>query len=108
MQEGENYIAIVDFGSQTTLNIARNVRDLGIDRQVMGPGEVWDRVNEHSPAGIILSGSKYSVYDENAPTVNKGVLELGVPVLGICYGWQQIAHLLGGEVVKGGQTNRVV
>lgn len=99
-------IYVVDFGSQTAHLISRRVRDLGSDVKVVTPedfdfthGSPWKTLRK--PLGIILSGGPSSVYEENAPTIDKKVFELGIPILGICYGQQLTAHLLpGGKTVK--------
>ncbi len=91
-------IAILDFGSQFTQLIARRVREANV-YSVIVP---WDAPAESilalKPRGIILSGSHNSVYDTGAPTLSSAVQASGVPVLGICYGMQLLAHALGGRV----------
>ncbi|KAJ3210677.1 GMP synthase (glutamine-hydrolyzing) [Dinochytrium kinnereticum] len=91
-------ILILDFGSQLSHLIARRVRELGIYCELVA---CTQKVSEMKfmPKGIIFSGSPYSVYDKDAPHIDKGYWDLGVPVLGICYGLQEIAHDLGGKVV---------
>lgn len=94
-------IAVLDYGSQYSQLICRRVRE----RQVLAELIPWDRAAEvlprMKPQGIILSGSPHSVYEEGAPTLPAAVLEAGVPVLGICYGLQLLAHTLGGRVAPG-------
>lgn len=91
-------ILILDFGSQYTQLIARRVRELQVYCEIVpyhiGPEEVQAR----SPKGLILSGGPASVYDPGAPLCDRGLFELGLPVLGICYGLQLVVHLLGGKV----------
>ena len=95
-------IYVVDFGSQTAHLISRRVRDFGIDVEVIEPDEVLTKVKIKKPQGIILSGGPASVYAGSAPTVNPKLFDLGIPILGICYGQQLIAHLLpGGKTEKG-------
>ncbi len=94
-------IVIVDFGSQTCHLIGRRIRDMGIGIKIIDPETSIDVVKNMKPAGIILSGGPASVYEKEAPTINKKIFDLGVPILGICYGWQLTAHLLGGKVVSG-------
>ncbi len=90
-------ITIVDCGSQLTQNIMRRVREKGVDAKIVPfRAPLEDIVN--GAEGIIISGGQFSVYDENSPLYDKQVLETGLPVLGICYGQQSIAHLLGGKV----------
>src|SRR6266567_357066 len=91
-------ILIVDFGSQTAHLIGRRLRQLGILREYTTPEEALSKVKENQPLGIILSGGPASVYEKNSPTVAKALFKLGIPVLGICYGWQLMAKLLGGTV----------
>ncbi len=96
-------IVILDFGSQYTQLIARRIRELHIYSAIL-PYRVSPRaVMELDPAGIILSGGPASVYQENAPHCDPELFRLGIPVLGICYGFQLLAHLLGGQVTGGGK-----
>ncbi|HQT00171.1 MAG: GMP synthase (glutamine-hydrolyzing) [Hydrogenophilales bacterium 16-64-46] len=91
-------ILILDFGSQTTQLIARRVREAGVYCE-LHPNDVTDAfVREFAPAGIILSGGPNSVYEDETPRAPQAVFELGVPVLGICYGMQTMAAQLGGQV----------
>ena len=92
-------IVILDFGSQYTQLIARRIREFNVFSVVLPCTVPLERVRELQPKGVILSGGPCSVYDADAPAADKGVLELGVPVLGICYGLQFIVHHLGGKVV---------
>jgi len=95
-------IIIVDFGSQTAHLIGRRVRDLGVDVEIVEPERVLRQAQNLRPKGIIFSGGPASVYAPNAPTIDKRVFNLGIPILGICYGQQLTAHLLpGGETKKG-------
>lgn len=94
-------ILIVDFGSQTAHLIGRRLRACGVLATYTCPEEALDKIKALSPKGIILSGGPSSVYAKGAPSLDKSVLQQGVPVLGICYGWQLMAHLLGGRVEKG-------
>lgn len=91
-------ILILDFGSQYTQLIARRVREAGVYCE-LHPNDVTEQfVREFAPAGIILSGGPNSVYEEETPRAPHVVFELGVPVLGICYGMQTMAAQLGGKV----------
>ncbi|MBS2030413.1 MAG: glutamine-hydrolyzing GMP synthase [Deltaproteobacteria bacterium] len=93
-------ILIVDFGSQYTQLIARRVRELGVYCEIHPPNFTGDKMRDFAPSGVILSGGPSSVDEPGAPRVDKAVYELGVPVLGICYGLQLIAHDLGGQVSR--------
>lgn len=93
-------ILVLDFGSQYTQLIARRVRELEVYCEIVPHDITADLVNTKNVRGLILSGGPSSVYDENSPTLDKKILELGIPVLGICYGMQLMAALLGGEVEK--------
>ena len=96
------HIAILDFGSQYTHLIARRIRDLGVLSKIY-PTDIAAADLPSDAIGIILSGGPQSVYDANGPTIDEGLLNLGKPILGLCYGHQLLAQLLGGEV-KGGAT----
>ena len=91
-------IVVLDFGAQYSQLIARRVRELNVFSLVLPCNTSIEQIRKHSPIGIILSGGPSSVYDKDAPVAEKKVLELGVPVLGICYGLQFMAHALGGKV----------
>jgi len=91
-------IVILDFGSQYTQLIARRVRELKVYSEIHPCTVELSQVRALQPGGIILSGSPQSVRNADAPLVSPEVFDLGVPVLGICYGMQLMAHLLGGEV----------
>ena len=91
-------VLVLDFGSQYTQLIARRVRELGVYSEIHPFNFPIDRIRELKPVGIILSGGPSSVYDTDAPKSSREVLELGIPVLGICYGLQVIAEQLGGKV----------
>lgn len=91
-------ILIVDFGSQTAHLIGRRLRQLGVKTEYTTPEEALQTVNKLKPKGIILSGGPAFISQDPSLTVNKKIFDLGIPVFGICYGWQLIAHLLGGEV----------
>jgi len=93
-----NKILVIDFGSQYTQLIARKVRELGVFSEIWPPSAPIEKIREARPQGIILSGGPQSVYEEGAPAASPELFRLGVPVLGICYGLQLMAHLLDGEV----------
>ncbi len=91
-------ILILDFGSQYTQNIARKVRECEVYCEIHPCTWTLDEVTRFRPRGIILSGGPASVLDPGAPLCERGLFELGVPVLGICYGMQLITYLLEGRV----------
>lgn len=97
----KNSIIVLDFGSQYNQLIARRVRDMQVYAEVIPCTASIDEIKSHQPAGIILSGGPSSVFSEDAFTVPKEIYELGIPVLGICYGMQLTAHLMDGKVSKG-------
>ncbi len=91
-------ILVLDFGGQYNQLIARRVRDLGVYCDLKPCDMTAEAIEKYAPIGIIFTGGPNSVYDENAPHIDKTVFSLGIPVLGICYGAQLIAHTLGGRV----------
>jgi len=93
-------ILVLDFGSQYTQLIARRVREQKVYSEILPYNVTIERIKEFAPKGIILSGGPSSVYDKNAPLPDKEIFELGIPVLGICYGMQLMAFCLGGKVAK--------
>ena len=93
-------VLILDFGAQYTQLIARRVRELGVYCEILPWDITSDDVRRWQPTGIILSGGPESVTDKEPPRAPQGVFELGVPVLGICYGMQTMAQQLGGRVVN--------
>ncbi len=94
-------ITIIDFGSQTTHLIGRRIRDLGVENEIVVPGEALALINRSRPKGIILSGGPASVYGKEALLVDKKIFNLGIPVLGICYGLEVVGHMMGGQVASG-------
>ena len=97
-------ILIIDFGSQYNQLIARRVRENHVYCQIEPPDISIAAVRELKPEGIILSGGPASIYSKGAPRVDRGILKLGIPVLGICYGLQYMVDSLGGKVI--GSTKR--
>jgi GMP synthase (glutamine-hydrolysing) len=93
-------ILVLDFGSQYTQLIARRVREQKVYSEIQPYSFPLERIRAMKPAGIILSGGPSSVYDEGAPRISTEVFDLGVPILGICYGVQLTSLLLGGKVVS--------
>src|SRR5258707_4778313 len=95
---GHDKILIVDFGSQVTQLIARRVREEKVYCEIVPFQKAAEAFAAMKPTAVILSGGPASVLDQNAPLAPKGLFDAGVPVLGICYGEQAMAHQLGGEV----------
>src|SRR5690606_4292703 len=93
-------ILIIDFGSQYTQLIARRVREQRVYCEIHPPSRSIEWIREWEPQGIILSGGPNSVYGDGVPTADPALLELGIPVLGVCYGMQLLAQLSGGTVVR--------
>ena len=94
-------IVIMDFGSQTSMLIARRVRELNVYCELLPHTASWERVQALNPKGFILSGGPASVHDDGAPSAPAYVYESGLPVLGICYGMQTMTTALGGRVTGG-------
>jgi GMP synthase (glutamine-hydrolysing) len=94
-------VLVLDYGSQYSQLIARRVREASVYCELVPGTTPWADLQRREPAGLILSGGPASVYDEGAPQVDPEALRAGVPVLGICYGMQLIAHHLGGKVDPG-------
>ncbi len=96
-----NGIVILDFGSQYNQLIARRIRELGVYAEILPYHVSLEEIMQRKPAGIILSGGPSSVYEENAHLISPEIYESGIPLLGICYGMQLTAFLLGGKVEPG-------
>lgn len=101
VQSDQDLVVVLDFGGQTAQLIARRVREQNVFCQMVRHDLTAERIRELAPRGIILSGSPASVYGENAPQVDPEIFELGVPILGICYGMHLACRSLGSEVVPG-------
>ena len=91
-------IVILDFGAQYTQLIARRIREQNVFSVVLPCTASLKEVRSYNPVGIVLSGAPWSVYDKDAPPADVHVFDMGVPVLGICYGLQFMVHTLGGKV----------
>ena len=96
-------ILVVDFGAQYAQLIARRVREAGVYSEIVSHDISADELASRHPKGIILSGGPKSVYAEHAPRLDPDVYALGMPILGICYGAQLLAHELGGSVERTGR-----
>ncbi|HEX2712571.1 MAG TPA: glutamine-hydrolyzing GMP synthase [Candidatus Acidoferrales bacterium] len=96
-------IVVLDFGGQYTQLIARRIREQQVFSAILPCTAPVEEIRKFDPAGVVLSGGPSSVYDSAAPVCDPKVLGLGVPVLGICYGMQWIAHMLGGQVKRAEQ-----
>ncbi|KKL78243.1 hypothetical protein LCGC14_2026770, partial [marine sediment metagenome] len=94
----DHRILILDFGSQYTQLIARRIREAGVYCELRDPEITEAEIREFNPKGIILSGGPDSTIGDEAPSAPKTIFELGLPVLGICYGMQTMAAQLGGQV----------
>jgi GMP synthase (glutamine-hydrolysing) len=97
-------IAILDFGSQYTQLIARRFRELQVYSEILPPKTSPAALRNRPLRGIVLSGGPDSVHDKRAPRCDKAIFEMGVPVLGVCYGMQLMSHMLGGEVKKANRS----
>src|ERR1700709_1044746 len=95
---GNEEIVVLDYGGQYSQLIARRVRDCGVFSELLPHTVALEEVAKRKPRGIILSGGPASVYADGAPRRDRELLELGVPVMGICYGMQLLVHELGGRV----------
>lgn len=91
-------ILILDFGSQFTQLIARRIRELGVYAEILPANASLKEISAHQAKGLILSGGPHSVFDPGSPQSDPGILDLGIPVLGICYGMQWIGQTLQGKV----------
>jgi len=98
---GQQTILVLDFGSQFSQLIARRVREANVYCELVPGTTPWAALKDRHPAGLILSGGPASVYEPGSPQVDVETLRAGIPVLGICYGMQLIAHHLGGKVDPG-------
>lgn len=103
MTKEHEVVIVLDFGGQYNQLIARRVRELNVYSEMLPYFATLDEIKAKNPKGIIFSGGPASVYAENAPQVDPGIFELGIPILGICYGMQLMAHVLGGDVRRAGK-----
>ena len=101
-------ILILDFGGQYNQLIARRVRECNVYSEVVPFDISIDKIKEKNPKGIIFTGGPASVYGEDSPKCNKEIFELGIPVLGICYGMQLMTYTLGGKVERANKREYAV
>lgn len=94
-------IIIVDFGGQYTQLIAKRIREASVYSEIVSRDISVDEIKKINPKGIIFSGGPDSVYEDDAPTIDKGIFSLEIPILGICYGMQLTNYLLGGKIISG-------
>jgi GMP synthase (glutamine-hydrolysing) len=99
----QELVLVLDFGSQYSQLIARRVREAGVYCELIAGTTSWSVIRERAPKALILSGGPASVYDDGAPLADPAALNAGIPLLGICYGMQLLAHQLGGRVVSAGK-----
>jgi len=102
-QNNREGILVIDFGSQYVQLIARRIRENSVHSVVRSPAITVKEIKNMNPCGIILSGGPSSVYDKRSPGIDPRILQLGIPVLGICYGMQLIGKLMGGRIKKSGK-----
>src|SRR4051794_424204 len=96
--QSQEEVLVLDFGGQYSQLIARRIRECGVFSELLPHDTPLDQIKERAPKGLVLSGGPASVYADDAPRLRKELLELGIPVLGICYGMQLMVHELGGRV----------
>lgn len=100
MQKPEQKVIVLDFGGQYNQLIARRIRELGVYSELMSHRTTVEQIKELNPKGIVFSGGPNSVYSENAPKVDPEIYELGIPILGICYGMQMMSYHFDGKVER--------
>ena len=104
VEETQPTVLVVDFGAQYAQLIARRVREAHVRSEIVARGITADQIRRRHPIGLILSGGPASVYAEDAYRMDEAILDLGIPILGICYGHQLLAQLAGGEVTNTGDA----
>ncbi|TVX88395.1 glutamine-hydrolyzing GMP synthase [Paenibacillus agilis] len=99
----QEMIIVLDFGGQYNQLIARRIRDLGVYSELMPFNTPVEKIKELNPKGIVFSGGPASVYLEDSPVVDTAIYDLGIPIMGICYGMQLMSHQLEGKVQRAGK-----
>ena len=97
------WIAILDYGSQYTQLIARRIREMEVYSEIVSCETTAEALKASPPSGIILSGGPNSVFEKDAPSVDPAIFDMGIPVLGICYGMQLMSSMMGGRVAPGAE-----
>lgn len=100
MNKPNEMIVVLDFGGQYNQLIARRIRDMGVYSELLPYNTPVEKIRQIAPKGIVFSGGPSSVYEENAPSLDAAIFDIGVPIFGICYGMQLMAHQLGGKVER--------
>ena len=100
-------VIVIDFGGQYNQLVARRVRECNVYCEIYSYKTDLEKIKAMNPKGIILTGGPNSCYEADSPTYQKELFELGVPVLGLCYGAQLMMHVLGGKVEKADVANMV-
>ena len=100
--QSNNHVLVIDFGAQYAQLIARRVRQAGVYSEIISHKSSLEEILARNPRAIILSGGPSSVYVDDAPLIDRALFEQNIPIFGICYGFQVMAQLLGGEVAKTG------
>lgn len=103
MKASNETLVILDYGSQYTQLITRRARELNVYSLIVPFTSTWEDIKKLNPKGIVLSGGPNSVYQENAPDIDRDILDSGIPILGICYGMQLLTKVLGGNVEPSAQ-----
>ena len=103
MSSAVETVLVLDFGSQYTQLIARRIRETSVYSEVVPFNASFDTIRQYNARGIVLSGGPDSVYEEGAPACDPRIYDLGIPILGVCYGMQLLAKDLGGKVVPGAE-----
>ena len=99
-------VLVIDFGGQYNQLIARRVRENNVYCEIISYKTDIEKIKAKNPKGIIFTGGPNSAYLENSPKISKEIFEIGVPILGICYGVQVMSHILGGNVRKGTNSEK--